>query len=537
MAVAIGTMARLKNGGAWSFFPGGPETAVEAFGPGVEIEIRTVGEVFDLETLPAVSAPTINQPDPIVVPFGTGFTDNMAHRVSGGVPPYTFSQVQAAPLPLGVTITAGGNLTGSNQFPVGGYGWSVRVTDSRVTDGEPDPQSATINYLLTVEALPQVTPHWVVTSDQRAIIDGVTAESGIISFTLTEPEAYAGTHTVNTALLAAGPVCLVPPRVVEATQNPGFLVMIPGLWVSLSETITIDPRFVRDNDVLPDTGLSFDIYPAYEFSVAVDGGKTIYPRETVTDANGARSAQPEAGYFVEPTPVVTPGNSFEPTDARIARTSGASVSSFTLTSVNLGAPDPNRVIEIDMGGRIGTTAGTAITAVTIGGVAATPLSPQSAKVEHPSSGDVFGAVWSAPVPEGTSGNVVISFSQPEAPVFAVQVWRRVGLVSDAPVFVTDNVSGNGTVSRTVSMLGGERVVFGIASRRGMGEGVELFTPSANLTQIADISPGTVSGAAAVQLFIGTDFAEAEGPQTYSATSASSGSSNIVTWTRKLRAAG
>lgn len=305
MAVAIGTMARLKNGGAWSFFLGGPETAVEAFGPGVEIQIVPVGEFFELQTLAAVSAPTIEQPDMIVVPFGTGFTDNMAARVSGGVPPYTFSQVQAAPLPLGVTITAGGNLTGSNQFPVGGYGWSVRVTDSRVTDGEDDPQSATINYLLTVEALPQVEPRWVVTANGTAILEDLTADSGIIGFTLTEPDAYAGTHTVDTALLAAGPVNIVPPAVVEANQNPGYLVTIPGLWLSLSESVTTVRQWLRDGTAITTPDVNFDIYPAYEFDTATDGGKTITSRETVTDANGARSAE-SAGFAVPAAPVSGP---------------------------------------------------------------------------------------------------------------------------------------------------------------------------------------------------------------------------------------
>ncbi|MCG6110747.1 MAG: hypothetical protein MEQ74_00980 [Paracoccus sp.] len=430
MAVSVGTMARLKNGGAWSFFPGGPETAVEAFGPGVEIEIRTVGEVFDLETLPAVSAPNINQPDPIVVPFGTGFTDNMAARVSGGVPPYTFSQVQAAPLPLGVTITAGGNLTGSNQFPVGGYGWSVRVTDSRVTDGEDDPQSATINYLLTVEALPQVTPHWVVTSDQRAIIDGVTAESGIISFTLTEPAIYAGTHTVDTAQLAAGPVCLVPPSIVEATQNPGFVVMIPGLWVSLSETITIDPRFVRDNDVLPDTGLSFDIYPAYEIAVAADGGKTLYPRETATDANGARSAQPEAGYFVEP-PVsgiangVTDLGTFSATQEGFDRE----------IAVSLGAADPAKVISlwIAMEGNITSTS----VRFVAGGVEY-PMAP----VITGSAGNVRGRLYEGPVPAG--GAAVLRFTQ------AVSFSKKVS----AHLLALKNVTRKSAVQLSVTATAG-----------------------------------------------------------------------------------
>ncbi len=316
MAVAIGTMARLKNGGAWSFFLGGPETAVEAFGPGVEIQIVPVGEFFELQTLAAVSAPTIEQPDMIVVPFGTGFTDNMAARVSGGVPPYTFSQVQAAPLPLGVTITAGGNLTGSNQFPVGGYGWSVRVTDSRVTNGEDDPQSATINYLLTVEALPQFAPSWVVNPNGTASIKDLTPQSGIISFELTQPEIYAGTYTVDSSQLAAGPVNLVPPQVVEATDNPGWLVMIPGLWLSLSDQVTISSGWLRDGTAISAPDISFGGYPAYEKDLAADAGKNIAPQELAMDANGARPAT-GAAYLV-PVPVAGPliYHDFRPEPAR-----------------------------------------------------------------------------------------------------------------------------------------------------------------------------------------------------------------------------
>lgn len=398
MAVAIGTMARLKNGGAWSFFPGGAETAVEAFGPGVEVQIRPVGEVFDLETLAAVSAPTINQPEPISIMQGVGLTDNVAARVSGGVPPYIFTQVPAAPLPLGVTITAGGNLTVSNQFPAGEYGWSVRVIDSRLTDGESDPQSATINYTMTVTAQPQVTPSLAVFPGQNLGIDNVTPESGTLEFRLRDGpyESTNFIYVVNAADLAAGPVCIVPPAIIGTPENGQTLVSLPGFWVSLSQNIIIEGAFTRDMAPIGDVVYTGTIYNYMQVDQNADGDSYLSFSETASDANGTRTAARQ-GLFVQPAPTgisagVTNLGPFSNVQSGFDRS----------IPIDLGPSDPNKTIVavITMDGNI-----TASTVRIEANGAEYPLNA----VQSASAGSIRLRHYEGPCPIG--GSAVLKWTQ------------------------------------------------------------------------------------------------------------------------------
>ena len=130
---------------------------------------------------------------------------------------------------------------------------------------------------------PGAAPEWVVTSDQRVVLDGLTTTSGTVTFTLTEPAAYAGTHVVDSAQLALGPVCVVRPAIGGAAAEGATLTATPGLWVSQSEQMTCHGEWRRNDAATGETG------PTYVLGTAQGTSRLTY-HETASDPSGTRMA-------------------------------------------------------------------------------------------------------------------------------------------------------------------------------------------------------------------------------------------------------
>ena len=146
--------------------------------------------------------------------------------------------------------------------------WPITETNQPEPEPEPDPEPER---------------EWMVMSDQRVVLDNLTATSGTVTFTLTEPEAYAGTHVVDSVQLALGPVCVVPPAISGPAVEGATLTATPGLWVSQSEQMTCLGEWRRNDAATGETGTT------YVVGIAQGTSHMIY-HETATDPSGTRMA-------------------------------------------------------------------------------------------------------------------------------------------------------------------------------------------------------------------------------------------------------
>lgn len=146
----------------------------------------------------------------------------------------------------------------------------------------------------------------------------------------------------------------------------------------------------------------------------------------------------------------------------------ASSSSYTFSTKSFGAADAGRIMVLGIG-RTDGTAGDSIGTVTIGGVAATQ------RVSAATTGN-YGRAWiyTAPVPTGTTGDVVVAFTSPHSSHSCfIALWRLVGASNEDP-----GVSGfEATASDTDLDVGASLQI----PTGGAGVGVSCFTPAAGAT--------------------------------------------------------
>lgn len=156
--------------------------------------------------------------------------------------------------------------------------------------------------------------------------------------------------------------------------------------------------------------------------------------------------------------------------------------------VSFGAEAGNRRIFVAIGAgssTIGSTVNCQISAVTIGGIAATKhVGLPAGNVNHVSE------IWSALVPTGTTGDVSITYINGTTGWnrWSLGVFRAVDLVSATPTD-TDSSTGTGALSATLDVAAGG---FVIAHYRGDGAPTVTFT---NGTEAYDVAVGSERGAA------------------------------------------
>lgn len=227
-----------------------------------------------------------------------------------------------------------------------------------------DPMGATAPGVLTVTVagpLLSVSP----------MSDGtltVQAASGAISLVVTSPAEFAGTYVTDTALLAGGPVNIVPPAVLGEDVPGAVLAARPGLWIYGGD-VTGESWAWRRNG----TAISGATAPDYTVG-ANDAGTILTVAQTIAAAGGSRTAV-SAAFAI---PAVSPDQDagliawYDAADAATIASSGSSVTSWASrtgvgTLAGVGGPQRgtrtiNGLDVIDFSGTARMTGGLAIPA-------------------------------------------------------------------------------------------------------------------------------------------------------------------------------
>lgn len=126
----------------------------------------------------------------------------------------------------------------------------------------------------------------------------------------------------------------------------------------------------------------------------------------------------------------------------------SSISSFTFTSVAIGTAAANRTVIVSAS--IRCVGGDTITGVTVGGVTAALAKSQANNVTNSS----FSSIWTATVPSGTTGNIVLTLVGVDTCIPAIGVWSAYGLTSNTPTATAGSTSSSSqTLSVNVSAGG------------------------------------------------------------------------------------
>lgn len=126
--------------------------------------------------------------------------------------------------------------------------------------------------------------------------------------------------------------------------------------------------------------------------------------------------------------------------------SGSGLTTYTFTSVSLGAEGGNRQIIVGISSSVGTS-GRTVSSVTVAGVSATSL------VFRDSGGGSsrISALWIANVPTGATGNIVVTFSGSMARA-GITVYAGRNLTSNTPQ-ATNNDANTTGAALTLSLTG------------------------------------------------------------------------------------
>lgn len=139
--------------------------------------------------------------------------------------------------------------------------------------------------------------------------------------------------------------------------------------------------------------------------------------------------------------------------ASTATLSGAS--SYSFTSQGFGTAYPSRfmILGIGWGGNVPT-----ISSLTIGGISATLVGSCLAVGVWGTS-----AIYSAPVPTGTSGTVAVTFSGTTGIGCGIGLWSLTGFSSVTPLSSGNNVAAVGSVSLGTTANGGFAVGYAVTT--------------------------------------------------------------------------
>ena len=129
------------------------------------------------------------------------------------------------------------------------------------------------------------------------------------------------------------------------------------------------------------------------------------------------------------------------------------LTTYTFASQNLGTASGDRYIIVGVTARdFGTTA-KSISSVTVGGVSAT----QVVGVQGAGSGTTISALWIAAVPTGTTGNVVVTFSE-QFIKCDIALWAATAINSTATDTATDTVVSGNDLSGAVDVTANGAVI-------------------------------------------------------------------------------
>lgn len=158
--------------------------------------------------------------------------------------------------------------------------------------------------------------------------------------------------------------------------------------------------------------------------------------------------------------------------------SGTSVGAATTHTVagrSFGAADATRIIAASIAWVDTSFGGSTLNSVTIGGVSATRA------IRSAAAGNFNNAeIWYAAVPTGTTGDVVLTFSNGSVSRVSVGVYSLINLVSGTP-----SHTGTGTTTASISVVNGDFVV-AVGCRTNDSVDYTL----SNVTIDADLAPSS-----------------------------------------------
>lgn len=176
-------------------------------------------------------------------------------------------------------------------------------------------------------------------------------------------------------------------------------------------------------------------------------------------------------------------------------TSSADATSYTFSSVALGAAAANRAIYVFMTGQESTGAAPTITPVTVGGVSATKISDvnNSTEPQYP------GSLWKANVPSGTTGDISITLNKTMSQ-FGIIAWALTG---DHYQFNLQTDGSTSTASFSLTSVPDNSVI--LAGRGGLASHTHTWSSAVdeNIDQV--IADGVVMSGASKEHATGGNF--------------------------------
>ncbi|SDD45828.1 Calx-beta domain-containing protein [Aquimonas voraii] len=266
---------------------------------------------------------------------GTPFSQTLTS--SGGLAPYTYS-LQSGALPVGLTLTSGGVISGT-PTQRGGYAFTVRSTDST----SPTAQFVDRSYTGTVQNPTLAISPASGTAIQSAPFSQTLAITGGVSPHTCQLEtgSFPAGISVSSACVISGTTAAAPGnypvtlRVTDASTasppNPYFEVESYTLTVSPppSVSISVSPASVSEDGV---TNLTFTLTRSLNLS-----------SPTVVNISGSGTATSGADYTGAPATVTIPA--------------GATTATFTIDPTVDGTVEPDETVTFSVAAGSGYTVG------------------------------------------------------------------------------------------------------------------------------------------------------------------------------------
>lgn len=182
----------------------------------------------------------------------------------------------------GGTVVKGA--TGLSFAPVAGTAAQDIVLAETIRQNGIETSSLSAPFTLPAQAAPEPAAVVLnVTDDAKLAL--TLDRTSTASVEVIEPQAYAGTYTIATDQLSAGPLWLVAARIEGTAQVGSQLgVACPGLCIGDSDAgpVSVKSQWLRNGAPIPNATTA-----TYQVASA-DAGCTIAFLETATDRNGTR---------------------------------------------------------------------------------------------------------------------------------------------------------------------------------------------------------------------------------------------------------
>jgi len=163
---------------------------------------------------------------------------------------------------------------------------------------------------------------------------------------------------------------------------------------------------------------------------------------------------------------------------------GSGLSTWTYTSVSIGAASFDRVVIVAFVGRDLST--NFVTSATIGGSAAT--------IAFATNTNSFGSIMYLPVTSGTTADIVVNLGSGTSSGGAVYVWTLTGASSSTPSYTGSNTALSGVGSVSLTPASGSAPIFVAAAWGGSNATANISWTNATSDEANTSAEGGSSGA-------------------------------------------